>query len=170
MRKEKKYNSRNLTWKKPKSDYKLDPESERYRICLNCGIEFMTDHLSRIFCNDKCTDDFHNRKKRDAHLHGMEADESSLVSVVDPPKNPSAGLINNMKILDALPIDKEEGSVFHVEQLDQLGLNLNYFSGRGKLYNINPELGCHFLQVGYYRLYRLSFSEFLIIKQENLQS
>ena len=170
MGKEKKYNSRNLTWKKPKSDYKLDPESERYRICLNCGIEFMTDHLNRIFCNDKCTDEFHNRKKRNAQLNGMEADESSLVSVVDPPKNPSAGLVNNMKILDALPIDKEEGSVFHVEQLDQLGLNLNYFSGRGKLYNINPELGCHFLQMGYYRLYRLSFSEILIIKQENLQS
>jgi ribosomal protein S27AE len=170
MRKEKKYNSRNLTWKKPKSLYKMDPESDRFRVCPNCGSEFMTEHRSREFCNDKCTDEFHNRKKRDAHLHGMEADESSLVSVVDPPKNPSAGLVNNIKILDALPIDKEEGSVFHVEQLDQLGLNLNYFSGRGELYNINPELGCHFLQVGYYRLYRLSFSEFLIIKQENLQS
>ena len=100
----------------------------------------------------------------------MEAEESSPVFVVQPPINPKSGVINNIKILDALPIDTEDASVFHVEQLDQLGLNLNYFSGRGELYNINPELGCHFLQVGYYRLYRLSFSEILIIKQENLQS
>jgi ribosomal protein S27AE len=170
MRKEKKYNSRNLTWKKPKSDYKMDPKSDRYRVCPNCGIEFMTDHLSRIFCGDGCADEFHNRKKRDAQLNGMEAETNPPVSAIHSTNNPGSDLVNNMKILDALPIDKEEGNVFHVEQLDQLGLNLNYFSGRGELYNINPELGCHFLQVGYYRLYRLSFSEFLIIKQENLQS
>lgn len=167
MNKKQKYNSRNLTWKKPKSDYKMDPDSDRYRICPNCGIEFMTDHLSRIFCGDGCADEYHNRKKRDAQLNGMEAETNSPVSVVHPPNNPSSGLVNNIKILDALPIDTEEGSVYHVEQF---GLNLNCYSGRGQLYNINPELGCHFVQMGYYQLYRVGFSDILIIKQENIQS
>lgn len=44
--------------------YKIDPSSDRYRICPYDGVEFMTSHRSRIFCNPKCADEYHNRKKR----------------------------------------------------------------------------------------------------------
>ncbi|MCG3165332.1 MAG: hypothetical protein POELPBGB_01095 [Bacteroidia bacterium] len=43
----------------------LDPESEYYRICPECGTPFMTDHLSRKFCDKKHADNYNNRLKRE---------------------------------------------------------------------------------------------------------
>jgi hypothetical protein len=57
-------NSKNLLTPRPKSPYELDPNSDRYRVCKNDGVEFMASHRSTIFCNPKCADEFHNEKKR----------------------------------------------------------------------------------------------------------
>jgi hypothetical protein len=57
-------NSKNLLTPRPKSPYRLDPNSDRYRVCPNDGVEFMAAHRSTIFCNPKCADEFHNEKKR----------------------------------------------------------------------------------------------------------
>ena len=44
--------------------YKLDLTSERYRICPECQTAFMANHLSQLFCDRKCANDYNNRKKR----------------------------------------------------------------------------------------------------------
>ena len=50
----------------------LDPNSEYYRICRNCGAEFMAKNLSRDFCynNNKCHDAYHRREDR--YLKSLE--------------------------------------------------------------------------------------------------
>lgn len=53
-----------ICMKRPKNVWKLDPKSDRYRICPECDKAFMTNHLSRDFCTKKCANDYNNKKKR----------------------------------------------------------------------------------------------------------
>ena len=48
------YNSQNILIKPPFSPYKMDRESDRYRVCQNCGKEFMAYDRSLIYCHEKC--------------------------------------------------------------------------------------------------------------------
>ena len=49
---------------KTKAIRKLNPDSDRYRICPECKIPFMTEHRGRDFHPGKCADDYNNRKKK----------------------------------------------------------------------------------------------------------
>jgi ribosomal protein S27AE len=42
----------------------IDVNSEYYRICPNCGKEFMANDLRDKYCCQKCHDDYNNRIKR----------------------------------------------------------------------------------------------------------
>ena len=42
----------------------MDPNSDRYRICPNDGVEFMAQHRSMIHCCSTCADEFNNQKKK----------------------------------------------------------------------------------------------------------
>ncbi len=77
---------------------------------------------------------------------------------------PEELILINLKLLKSLVIDDKNGSVFHLEYLYGLGLKLEFNQGSGVLYNIDQKLNCHFLQIGYYRIYRIEFSLVLIIK------
>ena len=55
-----------------KSVYKLDPTSDRYRICPECKIAFMTKHRGSDFHTPKCADDYNNRiKKLNKHANDL---------------------------------------------------------------------------------------------------
>ncbi len=41
----------------------LDSNSDYYRVCPFCHMEFMADHRRRKFCSDKCGDKYNNRLK-----------------------------------------------------------------------------------------------------------
>jgi len=60
------FNEQYITKKPPQSIYKLNPDSDRYRICKYCETEFMTSHRSRKYCdNDNhCSNEYHNAQKR----------------------------------------------------------------------------------------------------------
>ena len=47
-----------------KSIYKLDPTSDRYRVCPECKKAFMTNHRSRDFDSKKCANEYNNRIKK----------------------------------------------------------------------------------------------------------
>ena len=68
----------------------------------------------------------------------------------------------NVSILDSLQISKK-GDYYNIDVLHNYGFQFSHFSGKGKLFNIDPNLNCHFLQVKNYRLYRVGFSTILII-------
>ncbi|MEJ6491421.1 MAG: hypothetical protein QNL60_03055 [Flavobacteriales bacterium] len=112
-----------LVNKKPeiisKSIKKLNPESDRYRICPECKIPFMADHRSRDFHPGKCADDYNNRKKK---LAKQAQEMSSSVSsneliqignsqdlIIEPTSEVANSLDDsklNSDVTETLPIQK----------------------------------------------------------------
>lgn len=43
---------------------KIDRKSDHYRVCPCCKAEFMTNHMARKFCSNKCHDDYHSINRR----------------------------------------------------------------------------------------------------------
>lgn len=173
-----KYHDKKINKRPPQFLYKLNPESDRYRICKNCGTELMATHRTRIYCDDKCSDEYHNAKKRynrDMKKLNEEIDkqqqleaseeliEETIESTVEETIKESDETIikSNISILESLNIDVE-GTEYEIEVLDSYGFQFNHYNGRGQLFNIDPSLNCHFTQVGTFRLCRVKFSKILI--------
>lgn len=149
----------------------IDKTSEYFRICPQCDKEFMADHMARKFCDEKCGDDYNNSKKRLL----PKLDVNQVNNIAEPinqlenkPRHIEGSLAENLKILDSLTIDQDNGTYFHLEELDNKGFDFSKFGGRGKLYNIAKEFNCHFLQIGLYRLCLTEFSTLLIVKTINI--
>ena len=162
-------NAKNLLTQRVKSAYKMDRTSIRYRKCPNDGHEFMTDNLGRIYCSDKCADEFNNQKKRDAENKLLEEAKAIIASPAVPQTQtqsevPLDKARQNIKIIDTLTIHPAKGSVFNIDWLYSKGIDFSAYNGRGVLYNIDSSHNCHFIQIGNYRLFRVEFSEVLIKK------
>lgn len=173
------FNEQYIRKKPPQSIYKLNPDSDRYRICKYCDTEFMTSHRSRIFCDDKCSDEYHNALKRydrdmkklDDEIEKqqkLEVSEELIEEAIETPHEETINetdesiLRSNISILESLNVPIK-GTYYTVEALDTYGFKFSHFSGRGQLFNIDSNKNCHFIQVGSYRLYRVGFSIILII-------
>jgi len=149
---------------------KLDPTSDRFRICPNCKIQFMTNHLSRDFCNDKCADDYYNKHRRLTKQATVIVEENKmmkphqevLATSSSPPTNND--LEKNIQILDQLKINPEKGSFFSQEELNSLGFNFFANSGTGKVPDNDP--ACHYVSFAQYRIFRIGIS-ILLIKLNN---
>ena len=170
-----KYHAQKLTKTYIRSPYKLDRESDRFRICINCGREFMAIDRRRIHCDDDCSDEFHGaqkRLKRDANKLNAEIEKQQQLEVSEElieetiettiEETDETILKSNVYILESLDVPKK-GAYYTVEALDSYGFKFSHFSGRGQLLNIDSNRNCHFIQVGNYRLYRVAFSTLLII-------
>jgi hypothetical protein len=181
-----KYHDKKINKRPPQFLYKLNPESDRYRICKNCATELMASHRTRIFCDDKCSDEYHNahkRYERDMKKLNDEIDkqqqleaseelieetnqviiEETIETTVEETINETdeAILKSNISILESLNV-AENGTGYTVEALDSYGYKMSHFSGRGQLFNIDSNKNCHFLQVGNFRLCRVEYSKILI--------
>ncbi len=147
----------------------MDPSSDRYRKCPNDGVEFMAVHRSEKFCCDKCADEFHNRKKKDAENKILEEAKSIIAKPITPEQQVQSETTldkvqQNVKIINTLTLDPDKGTVFNIDWLYSLGIEFTAFNGKGILYNIDKSYNCHFIQIGNYRLFRVEFSEILIKK------
>ena len=154
-----------------KNNIKLDPASDRYRICPYDGVQYMAHHRGMIFCCDKCADEFHNRLKRqklsDKNLEVAVTQIKFVPSEHPPPKvetgkeltvteiksDPIKPRTHNLKILDLLQVDSNHGTVVSLMWLDQQDYIFDIYDGRAQLYNIPSTKKCHFLQIGNYRIY-----------------
>lgn len=154
--------AKNLLKRKIHRLYEMDVESDRYRECLNDAVPFMANHRSEKHCVPECADEYHNKKKKKKReeLRKMENDNQILI---EENQIVSEKGEQNINILNQLLIGDLE-SKFNLEFLHSLGFDFSKCNGRGELFNINPELNCHFLQMGSYRMYRVKFSEVLIKK------
>jgi len=140
----------------------MDKEDDRYRVCPNDGVEFMANDRREVHCCPECADEYSNEKKRLAKLEQQQSlIETEIVL------NDSIQQIDNeeknLQILDQLDV-KDNGSKFNMDFLHSLGFDFFSFNGKGALFNIDPQLNCHFIQIGAYRLFRVEFSEVLIKK------
>jgi hypothetical protein len=152
----------NLLKRKIPRHYEMDVNSDRYRECLNDGVPFMANHRNEKHCCPECADEFNNLKKKIIR-ESIANRNDKLEQLIQNTKDQSEELQQNLRILDQLDI-RQSGSSFNLEYLDSIGIDFSEFNGRGLLYNINPDLNCHFIQMGTYRLYRIEFSQLLIIK------
>jgi len=154
------------------SNPEIDPTSDRYKRCKYCDVEFMAEHRGMKFDTRWCADEFHNRKKRlekqgiiqDDNQEQLPQNSIENISTPDLPDIDQEELANNIRLIDQIELDPVEGTVVQMEQLHQKGYIFPRISDRGILYNIDPSLNCHFMQVGVYRLFRVSFSHVLIKK------
>ena len=176
------YNSQNTLIKPPFSPYKMDKLSNRYRVCFNCGREFMAYDRSLVYCHEKCRWEFNNTKKTSIReekkleeenekmrLAELEITSEEKIEVSNEESSnetiqetDESILEMNVSILDSLQISKK-GDYYNIDVLHNYGFQFSHFSGKGQLFNIDPNLNCHFLQVKKYRLYRVGFSTILII-------
>ena len=142
--------------------YRMDRESDRYRVCPNDGVEFMANDRTEKHCCPECADEFHNEKKRLAKLEEQQSlieTEEVLNEIIEQINNEE----KNLQILDQFHL-KANGSKFNMDYLSSIGFDFFSYNTRGELYNIDPILNCHFIQIGSYRLFRVDFSEVLIKK------
>ena len=142
--------------------YKMDKKSDRYRVCLNDGEEFMANNRKEKHCCPQCADEFHNIKKKNARIEKkqkQEESEKALNEISQKLDNEQ----NNIHILDQLDV-KENGSQFNMDFLHTLGFDFCTNISKEALFNIYPQLNCHYVQIGAYRLFRVEITEVLIKK------
>jgi hypothetical protein len=154
--------AKNLLKVKIERLYRMDKKSDRYRVCLNDGVEFMANDRREVHCCPECADEYSNEKKRLAKLEEQQSlieTEAVLNDIIEQIDNEE----KNLQILDQFHL-KANGSKFNMDYLSSIGFDFFSYNGKGELFNIDPQLNCHFIQIGSYRLYRVEFSEVLIKK------
>jgi hypothetical protein len=170
-----KYNSQNTLIKPPFSPYKMDRESDRFRVCDNCGREFMAYDRSLVYCNEKCRWEYHNTKKNrireekkleeleetieESNKNTIESVETTVEETIN--EKDETILKSNISILESLNV-AVNGTKYTVEALVSYGFQFSNYNGRGQLFNIDPIHNCHFTQVGNFRLHRVEYSKILI--------
>ncbi len=169
------YNSQNTLVKPPFSPDKMDRLSNRYRVCFNCGREFMAEDRSSIYCHKKCRWEFHNTNKtrireekkleeleetvEESNKKTIESVETTIEETIN--ETDETILKSNISILESINVPVN-GKEYEVEVLDSYGFQFEYYNGRSQLFNIDPSLNCHFTQVGTFRLFRVEYSRILI--------
>jgi hypothetical protein len=143
-------NSRNLLTHRKESSYKMDPSSDRYRVCPNDGFEFMAFHRSEKFCCPQCADEFHNEKRRLAAQQLIQNKTSVLTAVPteipeQPPENntesketqqvlislitSTSPLVGNINLIGATLGDKHSRKV-HMTYLTKLGFVYDVYDNK----------------------------------------
>ena len=134
-----------------KSIHKLDPTSDRYRICPYCQEPHMVNHLSKDYCCDEHADAHYNEKRRlQKHAESM-LNKKDKIFFMMPSKcnnNETPKLIDEEEektvaeppetVFDTLKIDPDKGTVFHIKALEAIGVDLFKYSTKinlGKEYN-----------------------------------
>lgn len=164
--------SKRILEKKRKSVFKLDATSDRYRVCPYDGVEFMADNRKRIYCDDYCADEFHNRSKRQKAEDKDNEQTLTLEKVeVQPDKHqiqslsePVDNVTPNIGLLNSWGITSDSGHKFHVEWMQEQGYDFLAYSATDTLHNIDPTLKSKYIQVGEFLLYRVDYSHILIKK------
>jgi hypothetical protein len=107
-----------------KEDFELNPDSDRYRECLNCKAPFMATHRSRKFCDNYhwCHDEFNNGLKRKKKKEDLQKEVDQEYKEKSENTKDYGSLENNLKILYQLDIPSE-GSEIQFSRLISMGFN-----------------------------------------------
>jgi len=160
----------------------LDKNSDRYRICPNCTIPFMTSHRGSDFCCPSCHDEYNNKKKKEKALlkKGQDQPPKMLPLEIEPSKEKREVflIINNQKvsieevqqakeknqnILNTLQIGYD-GKKFSITFLNQRGFIFSLFDIRFEWPALKDK-GKYCLVFGSYNLVHTDINEVLILKK-----
>ncbi|MBL7921159.1 MAG: hypothetical protein JNJ40_12650 [Bacteroidia bacterium] len=126
------------------TNLKIDINSPHYRVCLYriCAKPFMTTR-GRIYCSDKCADNDYNLtrklKKMKLARQNEKFDEEDLINVLSDPKPQEQFVTDfsnideekvkkNIELLSKLTIDKYDGTVYNLRDLEMLGIDFQHHS------------------------------------------
>jgi hypothetical protein len=174
-----------------KSVYRLDPNSDRYRICPNpeCKKPHMVSHRGKDYCCDKCADDDYNRKRRlDNHAVSMmtmggsvnqiankqvEERKESLPTNLAPTKSLNEeqwqeAMKINLGILHDLELDPIDGTCFWINDFVEKGFNFDAHSTVGLLHNYPRNKNGSYLIFQNYQMFCLENDSILIMNTNNL--
>jgi hypothetical protein len=138
----------------------MDRNSDRYRICPNDGVEFMANDRREIYCSEECCNEFHNLKRRNK-ITSSTNKSVEFISLKHP------FLINqkdiNINILSQLTCENTQ-VVIGIEELIQMGYNLNTFESIEDHQPVIEERNSRFLKIGKFNIYRIEIDKLLIQK------
>ena len=176
-----------LSKKAVKSVFKLNPESDRYRICPNCKTGHMVSHRTQDFCSKGCCDEYNNLKKKlQKQSEEMLTRPDTIVQEVKPTvleTNPITPKVEikpepiaapplqltdfekNIQLLNRLKIDLKDGTCYLIQDLLKNGFNFFALTKVEKLYNIPASKEAFCKIFGKYRMYLLNNEKVLIAKE-----
>lgn len=161
--------------------YKLDPTSDRYRICPYCKKPHMVQHLGKDYCCDDHADKHFNEKRRlKNHAETMleknqkmedKEIENAVKTISIPPQEisqdelRSQGIEKNVAIFDNIEIDPIKGSVYEIPYLVRNGVNLKHYSFKLEHNDVAKGNSCSYLIIKNYKIELVTKYKVLIIKK-----
>ncbi len=166
--------------------YKLDPTSDRYRICPYCQKPHMVSHLGKDYCCDSHADKHYNEKRRlKNHAEKMLVDKQKVEDKeIDKPENIESvpmveispeqvrknGIEKNVAIFDAIEVDPDIGSIYERLYLEGNGVDFHYYSYIQKNEGVRFGIESNYLIIKNYKIERVSKNEVRITKKINFKN
>lgn len=139
----------------------IDKKSDYYRICEECGTEFMATDFREKFCNKECSQKYRDRKKRIKRMTLPPA-QNIIPESITPDINKEKILKSNINILKQFLIGND-GIVVLASELKDKGFNFEVFHSR-IAYSFEKK---YYLEYGPYVLSRETEHKILVkIKQK----
>ena len=161
----------------PSLEYILD----RTRICPNCGREHYVNNRARLFCTKKCYDNYYNdylRTKSTTYGHfniggkiiDLSPEQYSVEnrSLEESEKNTQRA--KNLRILNSLIVDPNEGTLHKMEDLELVGYSFNVYDSRMHFENEITGKNSHYLKIDCFEIFLFSATQVLIFNTNNLKS
>ena len=108
---------------------KLNPNSDRYRICPECKIHFMANHRGMDFHSRKCANDYNNRMKKIARqLNVLNSNEIENEVLIESSKlmKPELPINKNVSIIKQI-LGENEHLQIGILDLEKSGIDIyNY--------------------------------------------
>lgn len=142
---------------------KVDRSSRYYRVCKECNMEFLANHMTREFCTDKCADDYHNQLKSNLNKAFEILNLKSNFEKLNKARIAEIEKQNIAK-LEVFEINHITGSVFSEEELINGGLNFNGISKKIIAGHNDDGVEQSILIIGKYVLFHKTDRNIVIIK------
>jgi hypothetical protein len=151
---------------------KLDPTSDRYRICPYCKKAHMVNHLGRDYCCDAHADKHYNEKRRlkkqaEKIIAESQIDAKDEISDVTPTNNlflRNEVLEKNIALLGSLNINPVSGNIFKIPYLEAHGCDFNYYSLLLKNENVPDGYTSNSILIKNFKITRIEQDKVKIIK------
>jgi hypothetical protein len=139
----------------------LNPDSEYYRICKNCNIEFMADDLREKYCCQDCHNKYHKRLNR-----FKRASEpliiNSIIPIQAPEEKKMVELKKNIEVLISYNIGRE-GRWLSIKELDENGFVFEVYTS---LFPVANNSNKYFVEYGPFIINRET-KNYLFIRTKN---
>ena len=142
----------------------LNPDSEYYRICKNCNIEFMADDLREKYCCTDCHDIYHRRLNRLKRAGDPLITNGNIpIQALDERK--MVALKKNIEILISYNIGKE-GRWVLINELKEKEFNFETYTS---IFSVANKDDKYFVEYGPFIVNRETKNNLLIRRKNQIK-